>query len=265
VLCEKPLATSYPEALEMARAAAGSSLINMVNFSYRSSSALARAIEWCREGRLGRILHVDAQYLQGWLCAHYWGDFRQTPGLLWRLSTAHGSKGVLGDIGVHILDFATAPVGPIRSVRCRLHNFAEKVPGNTIGDYRLDANDSAFMTLEFANGAMGSVLTTRAATGHKNSLLLKIHGTKGALSIDLDAGYDQIDCCTVKADGLTTIWERLDTDSVPSIYERFIAAISSGQPDPVDFMRGAEIQKLLDACMVSHETDRTIELAGFEG
>lgn len=264
VLCEKPLATSYKDALCMVEAARKAGTVNMVNFSYRSSSALNRAIEWCAEGRLGRIFHVEAQYLQGWLCDNYWGDFRLTPHLLWRLSTSHGSKGVLGDIGVHILDFATAPAGPLSSIRCRLHNFSEKVPGNQIGDYLLDANDSAFMTFEFANGAMGQALITRVATGHQNSLLLKIHGSRGALSIDLDAGYNRIECCTIKASGRSSLWECYDTGEAPTVYERFIAAIGSGQPDPLDFARGAEIQKWLDACFVSNQTDRTVDLETFD-
>ena len=50
-------------------------------------------------------------------------------------------------------------------------------------------NDTAIIELEFTNGAIGIVHTTRWATGHKNHLRLEAHGTDGALMFDLDRGY----------------------------------------------------------------------------
>ena len=119
ILCEKPLATNHADALRMARTAKKAGVINMVNFSYRNSSALQKAAQLVRDGELGEIVHVEASYLQSWLSSQVWGDWKTTPAWLWRLSSKHGSKGVLGDVGVHILDFASLPVGPIRSIQAR--------------------------------------------------------------------------------------------------------------------------------------------------
>ena len=92
----------------------------------------------------------------------------------------HGSNGVLGDIGVHILDFASYGSGlEIDHVFGRLKTF-DKAPGNKIGEYDLDANDSFTMAVDFTNGALGVIHASRWATGHFNELRLRVYGEKGA-------------------------------------------------------------------------------------
>ncbi|WP_309397707.1 Gfo/Idh/MocA family protein [Cerasicoccus maritimus] len=259
VLSEKPLATSVEDAEKMVAAAKKAGVINMVNFSYRDSSAIQRAAKMVQGGELGRIFHVEAHYLQSWLTAKDWGDWATSPGWLWRCSTEHGSNGVLGDVGVHILDFATFPVGDAASLQARLHTF-DKAPGNQIGEYKLDANDSALMIVEFASGAMGTVTTTRMATGHMNSLALSIHGEKGALRIDLDKSYHMIETSRIGADGKTEPWESHYCPPTPNIYERFIESIASGVQDQPDFARGLAVQKMLDAATESNQSKQPVQL-----
>jgi predicted dehydrogenase len=242
----------------MARAAKRAGVINMVNFSYRNSAALQKAAQLVRDGELGEIVHVEASYLQSWLSSKIWGDWQTTPAWLWRLSSKHGSKGVLGDIGVHILDFASLPVGPIRSIQARLKTFTA-IKGKRTGGYPLDANDSALMQVEYANGALGVIHTTRWATGHANSLFLRIHGTKGALRLDLDKSYNELEVCLGK-DIHRAKWTTLKAPPTPSIYERFITAIRSGKSGVPDFTRGAEIQKALDACFQSDKLGRAVKV-----
>jgi len=259
VLCEKPLATTAADADRMARAAHEAGVVNMVNFSYRDSSAWQRACELVAAGELGTIRHFQAHYLQSWLCSTDWGDWKTSPAWLWRLSTGHGSHGALGDIGVHILDFATGPIGPVRRLFCALKTF-DKAPDNRIGDYVLDANDTALVTLECANGALGQVAITRWATGHKNSLWLSIHGDRAALRIDLDASYEMLEICRLGADGRNQPWERIYCGKTPSIYQRFITSVRTGRTDQPDFARGAEVQHLLDACQDSAARGAFVEL-----
>jgi predicted dehydrogenase len=256
VLCEKPLATNHADARRMAAAARKARVVNMVNFSYRNAPAIQKAARLVAAGRLGEIVHVEARYLQSWLPSQVWGDWKTSPGWLWRLSTRHGSAGVLGDIGVHILDFATFPVGPIRSVQARLKTFA-KLKGNRVGKYKLDANDTALLHVEFANGALGVIHTTRWATGHANSLALAIYGTKGALRVDLDRSQDELEVCLGR-DIDQAKWTTLKAPPVPTIYQRFITAIRTGKAGDPDFARGAEIQKVLDACFKSDRTGRAV-------
>lgn len=258
VLCEKPLAVNYPDAKKMATAAKRKGVINMVNLSYRNSAAIHRAHTLVRQGAIGRIMHVEASYLQEWLGAMDWKALSRAPAMLWRLSTEHGSKGVLGDIGVHILDFASYPVGGIRSVSCRLKTFP-KVKGNRIGDYKLDANDSAIVTVEFANGAIGAIHTTRWATGQSNSLRLRIYGDKGAIIVDLDRSYTELQLLRARARAGRQ-WETVKCRPTPSIYQRFIKSIKTGVNDQPDFARGAAVQKVMDACFESDRRGRPVKV-----
>lgn len=258
ILCEKPLATNYPDAKKMADAAKRKGVINMVNLSYRNSSALHRAAQMVREGKIGRVIHFEASYLQSWLVSKAWGDWRTGDNWGWRLSTKHGSMGVLGDIGVHIVDFATYPAGTVKNVHCRLKTF-DKAPGGRIGKYVLDANDSAVITLELANGALGVIHTSRWATGNANSLSLKIHGDKGALQVNLDESWEQIKLCLGK-DVDKHEWKTVHVPKTPNIYQRFIKSIQTGRNDQPDFARGAQVQKVLDACVVSDAKDKIVSL-----
>lgn len=260
ILCEKPLATNAADAREMAAAAREAGVINMINLSYRDAPAIQHARELVASGALGRVMHVDASYRQSWLVSHAWGRWDQDSQWLWRLSEGHGSKGVLGDVGVHILDFASFPVGDITAVNCRLKCF-DKAPGNRIGDYVLDANDTALMQVDFAGGALGTVQATRWATGHHNALTLGVHGERGALRVDLDAARDKLQVC-LGEDVHPARWTTLEAPPTPSIYRRFVDSIASGRNDQPDFARGAALQAVLDACFLSHAEDRSQALAG---
>jgi predicted dehydrogenase len=258
VLCEKPLATNYADARKMAAAARRKGVINMVNLSYRNSPAIHRAARLVRDGKIGRVIHFDASYLQSWLVGKHWGDWRVGDNWGWRLSTAHGSMGVLGDIGVHIVDFATYPAGDVRNVHCRLKTF-DKAPGGRLGKYVLDANDSAVITVELANGGLGTIHTSRWATGHCNSLRLEINGDKGALRVNLDESWEQIQLCLGK-DVDPARWKTVSVPKTPNIYQRFIKSIRTGTNDQPDFARGAEVQKVLDACALSDAEQRIVPI-----
>ena len=258
VLCEKPLAPSYPDARRMVTAAKRAGVINMVNLSYRDAPAIQKAAKIVGSGQLGRVRHVQASYMQGWLTGNYWGDWRSSPAWQWRLSTRHGSTGALGDLGVHIVDFASFPVGPVKNVTCVLKTLP-KAPRGRIGEYVLDANDTAAITTEFANGAVGSIVATRWATGHANSLTLSVHCDKGALSVDLDRSRTTIMLCK-GADIHRLQWKEVRCPHTPTIYERFIKSIRTGVNDQPDFARGAEVQKVLDACSRSNEEGATVRV-----
>ena len=245
VLCEKPLATNAAHAEAMAGIAANAGVVNMVNLSYRNVPALQKAASMVREGQIGTVRHFEASYLQSWLTQPAWGDWKTDPKWLWRVSTAHGSKGVLGDVGIHILDFATFIAGQdAEAVSCLLKTF-DKAPGGKIGEYVLDANDSATMQIVLANGALGTVAATRFATGHLNDLRLRIYGDLGGLEVGFEGGVSRLRAC-LSPDLETALWHEVETPPVPTIYQRFIAAIrGEGAAEP-DFARGAALQLLLD-------------------
>ena len=249
VMCEKPLATNYKDARRMADAARKAGVVHIVNFSYRNSAALQRAHRMVQRGDLGRPLHFEASYLQSWLSTMVWGNWRTSTHWLWRLSTGHGSKGVLGDLGVHILDMVAYPLGPFKSVSCRLKTFP-KAPGDRVAEYTMDANDSAVITAEMQNGALGVVHTSRWTTGHRNSLELRIFGDEGALRIDLDKGYDKLELCTGRGRN-KAVWRTVTCAKTPDNHQRFIRSIRNGKSEQPDFVQGAAIQKVMDACFTS--------------
>lgn len=249
VLCEKPLALNHVDAGKMVAEAKKAGAVNMVNFSYRDWPCIQAAAAAVRRGEIGELRHVEASYLQAWLPSKIWGDWRKKDSHLWRLSTKHGSKGVLGDVGVHIVDYATFPCGPLKEVFCRMKAFP-KAPGNRIGEYELDANDSAVLNVEFASGAIGAIHTSRWVGGHANRLALKIAGTKGTIAMDSEISTTSYSICNGR--GLDKCeWREVPCKPVPTNYERFLSAIRSGKPGEPDFARGAEIQKVLDACFES--------------
>ena len=247
VLCEKPLAENFAKADEMARAALKAGVVNMVNLSYRNVPALEKAQAMIAAGDIGEVRHVEASYRQSWLVGRHWGDWRTESTWLWRLSEAHGSRGVLGDVGIHILDFATYAVGmmPV-SLQAQLKTF-DKAVGNRIGDYGLDANDSAAMQVTFGNGALGLIHASRFMTGYGNTLKLSIFGTAGAIEIDHGSEWTEIRAC-LGEDVHTLAWRKVKADAVPSLHQRFIDAIVGNRPAQPDFRRGAELQAVLDLC-----------------
>lgn len=249
VMCEKPLALNQRDAQRMLTAAVKADRIHMVNLSYRNWPALQAVAKLVQAGGVGEVRHVEASYLQSWLVGNYWGDWRTSPTWLWRLSKKHGSQGVLGDIGVHIVDFAMYPAGPIREVYCRLKAFP-KAPGNRIGEYPLDANDSAVLNVEFANGALGAIHTTRWSTGHRNRLYLKISGTAGAVEIDSERATDAYRMSR-DADVHATAWKEISCKPTPNNHQRFIKAVRTGIQDQPDFGAGVLAQKVLDASFAS--------------
>lgn len=259
VFCEKPLAPNHADALEMTEAAERAGLINMVNLTYRNSPALQRARQMVEAGELGELRHVEASYRQSWLVGKAWGDWRTADQWLWRLSTEHGSTGVLGDVGIHILDFATyGAADDIASLNAELVTFP-KAPGEQIGKYRLDANDSVAMTARFQSGALATIVATRYATGHLNDLELKLHGTKGALWLKTNGRISSLKGCFGE-DTDTVTWRDIELPQIRRNARRFIDALLSGGNGDTSFRRAADMQKLIDAAFLSSADKRPVTI-----
>ena len=123
----------------------------------------------------------------------------------------------------------------------------------------LDANDSAVLSIEFKNGALGTIHTTRWAGGHINRLYLKISGTKGSVEIDSERTTSRYRI-SVGTDLDKGLWKDVTTAPVPNMYRRFVTSILTGKQDQPEFSRGAEIQRILDACFKSDEEQRPVRV-----
>lgn len=194
VLCEKPMANSVAEAVAMAEAAeraARRGVRAMVGFSYRRVPALGLARDLVAQGRLGRIHHVRAQYLQDWIVD-------PAAPLSWRLDKDKAGSGALGDIGAHVVDAAQFILGDtVSEVSGTLETFVSQRPvasahaglsgtaasGET-GPVTVD--DAALFLARFAGGALGSFEATRFANGRKNALRIEVNGSAGSLAFDFE-------------------------------------------------------------------------------
>jgi predicted dehydrogenase len=260
VLCEKPLAANHADALAMTQAAEAAGLINMVNLTYRNAAAIQTARRMVESGEIGEVRHVQASYLQSWLTGRHWGDWRTEERWLWRLSSAHGSKGVLGDIGVHILDFVTyGTCLDIVALHARMRTF-DKAEGGVIDVYKLDVNDSVAITAEFSNGALGVIHMSRYATGKANDLDLMIHGEKGALKVWSTTLESSLEVC-LGPDIETQTWKPMECPPTPRNEERFLIALLSGENGEPDFRHATKVQRLLDLCFVSDAEGRMLPVA----
>lgn len=255
VFCEKPLATDAAKAMEMTEAAGRAGLVGMVNLTYRNSPALQRGRQMVLAGDIGAVRHIEASHLQSWLVGNAWGDWKTESKWLWRLSRQHGSNGALGDIGIHIVDFASYGCGlDIAHVFARLKTF-DKAPGNCIGEYGLDANDAFTMSVDFTSGAIGTIQASRTAAGQLDQLRLRVYGDKGSLEMIYDTGRSSLRSC-MGADINVANWRDVPFDPVETNYQRFVSAVRTGETREPSFRRATDIQKVLDTAQVSDREHR---------
>jgi len=180
VFCEKPLANTLAEAEAMLSAVRKNSSIHMICHNYRRAPAVMLAKQIIEEGRLGRIYHYRGTYLQDWIV-----DPRFPR--VWRLEKAKAGSGALGDISSHSVDLARFLVGEISEVAGLLKTFITErpLPGSA-NMAPVDVDDAALSLVGFANGALGSIESSRLATGRKNHNRFEINGSKGSVVFDLE-------------------------------------------------------------------------------
>ncbi|NEA53812.1 Gfo/Idh/MocA family oxidoreductase [Streptomyces sp. SID13666] len=198
VLCEKPLANTVAEAEAMTAAAeraAARGVRSMVGFNYRRVPAIALARRLVADGRLGRIRHIRAQYLQDWITDPLFP-------LVWRLQKERAGSGALGDIGAHIIDLAQFVGGSrITGVSAVTETFVKErplagtsdglAPGAAAGGTGpVTVDDAALFTARTAAGALASFEATRFAAGRKNALRIELNGSEGSLAFDFESMND---------------------------------------------------------------------------
>ncbi|HVO40392.1 MAG TPA: Gfo/Idh/MocA family oxidoreductase [Spirochaetia bacterium] len=181
VFCEKPLARTAEEARTMLEAVKKTPVKHQVAFNYRFVPAIRQAYDLIRSGKLGRIYHFRAVYLQEWIMPHY-----GTP-MIWRLEKKIAGSGALGDLGAHIIDLARFLVGDVKSVSAMTRTFITERPtadGKSKGT--VDVDDAFVAAVEFQNGAIGTLEASRFAAGRKNFQVLEVNGERGSIRFNLE-------------------------------------------------------------------------------
>lgn len=183
VLCEKPLARTVAEGKQMCQAVREANVPNMVWYNYRRIPAVTMAKNLIDEGRLGRIYHYRAVFLQDWTIS---AELPQGGAGLWRLDAAAAGSGVTGDLLAHCFDTALWLNGDFRDVCAMTETFVKQRMHNVSGKIEpVHIDDACAVMCRFANGSLGTFESTRYARGHKALYTFEINGEHGSLAWNL--------------------------------------------------------------------------------
>ena len=168
VVCEKPLCFTAAEAEELMELSRERGKLFCVTYTYTGYNIIKYARDMVREGRIGEVLHVQAEYLQDWLV-----DALDSPGDggVWRLDPAKAGKSCCtGDIGTHLEALAAYVTGQrVERVAARLERYGKAL------DLGMD------LLVGFDGGADGVFTASQVSIGCLNGIRLRVFGTRGAL------------------------------------------------------------------------------------
>lgn len=183
ILCEKPLSMDLVEGQAMVDAVEKAGVVNTVWYNYRRVPAVSLAKKLIEEGRLGRIFHYRAQFLQDWTIST---DLPQGGAGLWRLDAAAAGSGVTGDLLAHCIDTAIWLNGHINSVSAMTETFVKERKHSLTGKVEpVGIDDACAFMCRFDNGSLGLFESTRYARGHKALYTFEINGEKASIRWDL--------------------------------------------------------------------------------
>lgn len=179
IISEKPLGRTAAESYEMWQAAKKAKIKHMVAFNYRFVPAIRLVKELIESGKLGRIYHFRAQYLQEWIADESFP-------MVWRLDKKVAGSGTLGDLGSHIIDLARFLVGEPKSLMARTGTFITERQGASGKKEKVTVDDCFEAVVEYKNGAMGTLEATRFAPGRKNHNTFEINAENGSIKFNLE-------------------------------------------------------------------------------
>jgi len=183
ILCEKPLAMNGPEGLKMTQAVEKAGVPNMVWYNYRRVPAVTLAKQLIDEGRLGRIFHYRAKFLQDWTISK---ELPQGGAGLWRLDVKVAGSGVTGDLLAHCIDTALWLNGGIDKISAMTETFIKERKHNLTGKVeKVGIDDACAFLARFKNGSLANFESTRYARGHKALYTFEINGEHASIFWDL--------------------------------------------------------------------------------
>jgi predicted dehydrogenase len=278
ILCEKPLAMNAKEGEAMVAAVEKAGVRNMVWYNYRRVPAVTLAKQLIDEGRLGRIFHYRAVFLQDWTIS---ADVPQGGAATWRLDVDAAGSGVTGDLLAHCIDTAIWLNGPIKNVSAMTETFVkERKHAETGKVEKVGIDDACAFLARFENGSLAVFESTRYARGHKALYTFEINGEKASIQWDLHDlhrlnWFDHRDESKVRG------WRSVHvTDGdhpymghwwVPGLqigYEHsfvhqvadFLRSLETGEKAQPDFATAQETQKICDAILKSAGNGKWVDV-----
>lgn len=183
ILCEKPLARTVAEAEEMVKAVEAAGVKNTVWYNYRRVPAVTLAKNIVASGKLGKIFHYRANFLQDWTINP---ELPQGGDGLWRLDVDAAGSGVTGDLLAHCIDTAMWLNGGIKDVSAMTETFVkERVHVGSGEKQKVGIDDACIFHCHFENGSLGLFEATRYARGHKALYTFEINGEHASIRWDL--------------------------------------------------------------------------------
>jgi predicted dehydrogenase len=276
ILCEKPLALNVPEGKRMVEAVEKAGVPNMVWYNYRRLPAVTLAKQLIDEGRLGRIFHYRAKFLQDWTINP---ELPQGGTGLWRLDVAAAGSGVTGDLLAHCLDTALWQNGPIDTLTAMTETFVKERRHNLTGKVeKVGIDDACAFLARFKNGSLATFESTRYARGHKALYTFEINGEHASIFWDLH-DLHRLQYFDHRDQGLVRGWRSIHVSDgdhpymgnwwVPGLqigYEHsfvhqvadFLKGVETGQPAQPDFRNAYQTQLVLEAILQSAKDQKWV-------
>jgi myo-inositol 2-dehydrogenase/D-chiro-inositol 1-dehydrogenase len=274
VMCEKPLGRNAAESEAMVGAVEQAGVPNMVWYNYRRIPAVTLLHQLIGEGKLGRIFHYRAKFLQDWTISQ---ELPQGGEGLWRLDVNVAGSGVTGDLLAHCIDTALWLNGPITDVTAMTETFIKQRKHNLTGKVEpVGIDDASAFLARFENGSLSTFEATRYARGHKALYTLEINGEHASALWDLH-DLHRLQWFDHKDEGRTRGWRSVHiTDGdhpymkhwwVPGLqigYEHsfthqfadFLFAVGQGAAASPTFRDGLQTDYVTDAVLQSARSGR---------
>jgi predicted dehydrogenase len=278
ILCEKPLAMNAAEGKKMVDAVEKAKVPNIVWYNYRRVPAVTLAKKLIDEGRLGKIFHYRANFLQDWTIS---ADLPQGGAGLWRLDVAAAGSGVSGDLLAHCIDTAIWLNGGVANLSAMTETFIKERKHQLTGKVeKVGIDDACTFMCRFDNGSLGLFESTRYARGHKALYTFEINGEKASIKWDLH-DLHRLQYFDHKDEGQLRGWRSIHvTDGdhpymgkwwVPGLqigYEHtfthqvadFLDGLATGKPAMPDFRDALRTQLILDAILDSAKTGTWVDV-----
>ncbi|MDH5251319.1 MAG: Gfo/Idh/MocA family oxidoreductase [Cyclobacteriaceae bacterium] len=269
ILCEKPLARTLAEAKTMTDAIEKAGVKNTVWYNYRRIPAVTLAKQIIDSGKLGKIFHYRANFLQDWTISP---ELPQGGEGLWRLDVDAAGSGVTGDLLAHCIDTAMWLNGCIQNVSAMTETFIkERVHQESGKVQKVGIDDACIFHCRFDNGSLGLFESTRYARGHKALYTFEINGEHASIRWDLH-NMNRLEYFDHGDDSIVRGWRSIlvtDGDQpymnkwwVPGLsigYEHsfvhqvadFLKSLETGAPCHPTFADALETQKVCEAVLAS--------------
>ncbi len=169
VICEKPLTTTYEEAIILEQALQKSRTVFAVTYTYTGYPMVRQMREMIAAGEIGKIHKIDAQYYQGWINAIIHDQEKRST--VWRLDPEKaGISSCVGDIGTHAFNMVEFVSGlQVKEILADLNYLYE--------DNKLDIDGT--ILVRFSDNVKGVIRSSQIATGEENNLAISVYGEKG--------------------------------------------------------------------------------------